>query len=112
MKPKCCLKNEIEKPICVCSYEELFSILGKKWVVLILRIIHIFGSSGYNEIFNKISGITPKAFGDKLRILENSGLIERKVVSEQPLRTEYSLSFEGEKLLASLGPFFDEVLKL
>ena len=108
MSSECCLKKEIEKPACICYHEELLSVLGKKWAVLILRIIQSFGVSNYNEIFGKISGITPKAFGDKLRILENGKLIERKVIMDQPLRTKYSLTFEGEKLLASLKPFFKD----
>ncbi len=110
MKPECCLKSEIAEPICICPHEELFSVIGKKWAVLILEIIHSLGAPGYNEVFGKISGITPKAFGDKLRVLEKNGLIERKIVSQEPLRTEYSLTSEGGKLLANLRPFFDDSL--
>jgi DNA-binding HxlR family transcriptional regulator len=107
MNQECCLKSE-EKPICICSHETTLSVIGKKWAVLILRILKSSGTAGYNEIFGQISGITPKAFGDKLKILETSGLIEKKIVSDKPFRTDYSLTSEGEQLLAGLEPFFSE----
>jgi DNA-binding HxlR family transcriptional regulator len=121
MNQECCLKKE-EKPtphqsrqrrddtgqVCVCSHEKTLSIIGKKWAVLILRILKSSGTAGYNEIFGQISGITPKAFGDKLKILETSGLIEKKIVSERPFRTDYSLTSGGEQLLSGLEPFLSE----
>lgn len=81
--------------------------LGKKWAVLILRIINASKTCSYNKIFSQISGITPKAFGDKLRILESNGLVKKKLVSSKPLRTKYSLTLEGKKLLSTLEPFFE-----
>lgn len=105
MNSECCLKNE-KRPVCICANEERLSVLGKKWAVLILRIIGTSGTAGYNEVFRQISHITPKAFGDKLRILESKNLIARKIIHERPVRTEYALTPEGEKLLETLEPLF------
>lgn len=107
MDTSCCVIHEEGKPICICPYEDSLSVLGKKWAVLILRIINSSNSASYNKIFSQISGITPKAFGDKLGILGSNGLVKKKLVSSRPLRTEYSLTLEGKKLLSTLEPFFE-----
>jgi DNA-binding HxlR family transcriptional regulator len=39
-----------------------------------------------------IQGITPKVLTERLRELEQLGIIRRKIVSEYPLRVEYSLT--------------------
>jgi DNA-binding HxlR family transcriptional regulator len=107
MNQECCLKSE-EKSVCICSHEKMLSVIGKKWAILILRIINASRAAGYNEVFTQISGITPKAFGDKLKILENSGLVEKQIVSERPFRTEYFLTSDGQQLLTAMEPFFSE----
>ena len=107
MNQGCCLKSE-EKSVCICSHEKKLSVIGKKWAILILRIINTSGTAGHNEIFTQISGITPKAFGDKLKILENSGLVEKQIVNERPLRTRYFLTYDGKQLLTAMEPFFSK----
>lgn len=101
----CCLKPE-EKSLCTCAYEELFDVIGKKWAVVILNLLRSHGSLGYNEIFNKISGITPKSFGDKLKLLEERRLIARRI-TEKPLRTTYTLTDEGRNLSGHLLSIFE-----
>lgn len=105
MNLKCCLKPE-EKSLCTCAYEELFDVIGKKWAVVILNLLRSHESLGYNKIFNKISGITPKAFGDKLKLLEERRLIARRI-TEKPLRTIYTLTDEGRNLSGHLLSIFE-----
>lgn len=110
MNSECCLKPQ-EKQLCTCSYEEVFHLVGRKWTVVILNLLHSYGSLGYNAMLAKISGITPKAFGDKLKALEEKGLIE-KHVTEKPLRSTYSLTTEGKRLSEGLSPFFNATKEL
>lgn len=106
MSTECCVKDGRGAPACVCAHEELLSLIGKKWAVLILRLLREPGTAGYNEIFRNISGITPKAFGEKLQLLERAGFVARSVRSEQPRRVDYALTAAGKDLLASLEPLF------
>lgn len=103
MNTECCLKPQ-EKSLCSCSYDELLDIIGKKWTVVILRLLHAYGSLGYNEMLKKISKIAPKSFGDKLKLLETRGLMARSV-SEKPLRITYRLTPAGKIVLERLNPF-------
>jgi len=104
MDPICCLKPA-EKPYCTCSFDELFAVIGRKWALVILNLLNNYRTLGYNQMLNKISGITPKAFGDKLKLLEEKELVEKNT-NRKPLRTTYALTPKGEEFLLSLLKFF------
>lgn len=104
MNRECCLEP-VEATLCSCPYEELLNTIGRKWAVVILNLLYAHGPLGYNALFAPISGITPKVFGEKLKLLEEEGFITRHI-SEKPLRTAYNLTPEGRMLLESLSPFF------
>lgn len=105
MSTKCCVTKGPGTPVCICAHEDTLALIGKKWAVLILRLLRESGAAGYNEIIRQISGITPKAFGEKLELLEQARLIERMVRSEKPRRVDYALTAEGQQLLTNLEPF-------
>jgi DNA-binding HxlR family transcriptional regulator len=55
-----------------------------------------------------IEGISPKVLTERLRELEQLGIIRRRVVSEYPVRVEYSLTDMGtgfEPVLLSAASF-------
>lgn len=113
MGTACCLKDESERSrSCVCGYEELLAVVGKRWAMLILQLLQARGGSRYNDLFHRIAGITPKAFGEKLKALAEQGVIERTVTSDLPLRTKYSLTPKGEKVLAAIKPLLGKAEKV
>jgi DNA-binding HxlR family transcriptional regulator len=55
-----------------------------------------------------INGISPKVLTERLRELEQLGIIKRRIISEYPLRVEYSLTDMGkgfEPVLLSASSF-------
>jgi DNA-binding HxlR family transcriptional regulator len=55
-----------------------------------------------------IEGITPKVLTERLRELERLGIVRRRIVSEYPVRVEYSLTDMGrgfEPILLSAASF-------
>jgi DNA-binding HxlR family transcriptional regulator len=55
-----------------------------------------------------IDGITPKVLTERLRELEQLGIIRRRIVSEYPVKVEYSLTDLGrgfEPVLVSAASF-------
>lgn len=110
MNQECCLKPS-EKFFCTCSYEDRLELIGKKWALVILNLLYARGPLGYNALFAKISGITPKSLGDKLKLLEEKGLLIRSITAK-PLRVTYQLTPEGKMLLESLSPFFNATKEL
>src|ERR687888_1026049 len=90
-----------------CPIEAAFRIIGKRWTVLIIREI-LRGNTQFNRFMENIQGITPKVLTERLRELEQLGIIRRRIVSEYPLRVEYSLTEVGkgfEPVLLSAASF-------
>jgi DNA-binding HxlR family transcriptional regulator len=90
-----------------CPIETTFKIIGKRWTVLIIREI-LRGNTQFNRFMENIEGISPKVLTERLRELERLGIIRRRIVSEYPLRVEYSLTDIGkgfEPVLLSAASF-------
>ena len=90
-----------------CPIETTFKIIGKRWTVLIIREI-LRGNTQFNRFMKNIDGITPKVLTERLRELEQLGIISRRIVSEYPVKVEYSLTDLGrgfEPVLLSAASF-------
>ena len=90
-----------------CPIETTFRIIGKRWTVLIIREI-LRGRTQFNRFMENIEGITPKVLTERLRELEQLRIIKREIVSEYPIRIEYSLTDIGkgfEPVLLSAATF-------
>ena len=95
-----------------CPIETTFKIIGKRWTVLIIREI-LKGNTQFNRFLENIEGISPKVLTERLRELERLGIIRRKIVSEYPVRVEYSLTDMGkgfEPVLLSAASFSMEYM--
>ena len=87
-----------------CPIENTFKIIGKKFTVLILRNMINGKQNRFNQLLNSIEQSNPKTLTIRLREMEKSGLIKRKVYHhETPVRIEY---YPTEKGLA-LKPILD-----
>src|ERR687883_2050369 len=87
-----------------CPIENTFKIIGKKFTVLILRNIINGKQNRFNQLLNSIEQGNPKTLTIRLREMEKTGLIKRKVYShETPVRIEY---YPTQKGLA-LQPILD-----
>ena len=90
-----------------CPIETTFRIIGKRWTVLIIREI-LRGHTQFNRFMENIEGISPKVLTERLRELEHLGIVRRRIVSEYPVKIEYSLSDLGkgfEPVLLSAASF-------
>lgn len=85
-----------------CPVETTLTLIGNKWIVLILRDL-MTGTKRIGELKKSIHGISQKVLTSQLRAMENNGLVIRKVYAEVPPRVEYSLTALGQ----SLKPILD-----
>ncbi len=81
----------------VCSIAGVLDALGDRWAVLILRDLSL-GLSKYED-FRKSTGVTNATLSDRLRHLEENGLIERQLYQTGPDRYEYVLTRRGGDLM-------------
>lgn len=85
------------RKICPCAVEATVTLIGNKWRILIIRDL-IDGTKRFNELQRSVGGISQKVLTENLRILEEHGLVDRKVYNEIPPRVEYSLTETGMSL--------------
>lgn len=87
-----------ERPVAVrpCSLAAAMEVLGERWTLVALREM----AYGVHR-FAKIAGYTGASrdiLADRLRKLEQAGVIERRPYSEHPPRYEYHLTAAGRDL--------------
>ena len=115
-----------------CPIYNTFDLIGKKFTILILRDIMLYGKKRFSELLGSVENINSKTLSLRLRELERDGLIRRHVYPEMPLRVEYELTETAMHLrpvLEQMGEFsarfcatdvfrdrkpraFDQVLKM
>lgn len=80
------------------TYRQLEDVVGCKWSVSVLHAVAA-GIYRPGALERHIPGISTKVLSERLRKLTGYGLLSRQVYAEVPLRTEYSLTQNGQKLI-------------
>jgi DNA-binding HxlR family transcriptional regulator len=80
-----------------CPVSRAVTVLDGKWTILVVRDL-LSGTKRFGELRRSLAGISPKTLTDRLRSLEEHGLIERRIYAEVPPRVEYSLTEAGRTL--------------
>src|SRR3989337_474348 len=73
---------------------DALNVLGHKWV---LRIIRQLGerTQRFCELQDALGGANSATLSQGLKLLQDEGLIDRRIVSEMPPWVEYSLTTKG-----------------
>jgi DNA-binding HxlR family transcriptional regulator len=87
-----------------CPIDNTFKLIGKKFTVLIIRDM-MKNKTRFNQFLDSIEGINPKILSARLKEMEKTGLIKRKVYSEIPVKVEYFLTEKG----TALKPILDQM---
>jgi DNA-binding HxlR family transcriptional regulator len=92
------------KERCICPLGEVMDVISKKWALLIINMIGNNQRIRYNKIMEGLKGINSKTLSDRLKELEEYGLIKREAYAEIPPRVEYSLTKDGVELAKAMLP--------
>ena len=85
-----------------CTVNQTVKYLTKKWTLLI--ILELYKGQGYTRRFSELrealDGITPKVLSERLKELEEEGILTRDVdVTAFPVKTEYTLTESGLEIV-------------
>jgi len=97
--------------ICLCPLEGVIDTISKKWALLIINILGNHVRLRFNELMAGLRGISPKTLADTLHLLQGEGFLRREAFAEIPPRVEYSLTKDGEELLAAIRPLLQWAAK-
>jgi len=82
----------------ICPVARTAEIISGKWTLLIIRDL-ASGVKRFNQLERSLHGISPKTLSERLRSLEEEGVIVRQTFAEVPPRVEYSLTEKGYDLV-------------
>ena len=91
-----------------CPIHNTFDLVGRKFTILILRDMMLYGKKRFNELLDSVEDINSKTLSLRVREMEDDGLVTRHVFDERPLRVEYELTEKAMKLrpiLETMGEF-------
>ena len=81
-----------------CAVAACAAIIGAKWTALLVHDLSE-GPRRFSELEHSCSGISPRTLAERLRALEQEGILERRSYPESPPRVEYELTAKGDALL-------------
>jgi len=82
----------------ICPVARTAGIISGKWTLLLIRDL-TSGVKRFNQLERSLCGISPKTLSERLRSLEEEGIILRQTFAEVPPRVEYSLTEKGRDLV-------------
>ena len=82
-----------------CPLARAAEILGDRWTLLIVREL-LLGTRHFNDLERGLPGISRALLAERLRRLQKMEVVEKRVVSTKPRRTEYRLTMAGQELQA------------
>jgi DNA-binding HxlR family transcriptional regulator len=80
-----------------CPIASTLDLVGDKWSLLVVRDL-LYGKQTYGEILNSPEAIPTNILADRLKRLEQNGLVERTAYQDRPVRYAYRLSDKGKDL--------------
>lgn len=80
-----------------CPIASTLDLVGDKWSLLVIRDM-LHGKRTYGELADSPEGIPTNILADRLRRLEDAGIILRAAYQDRPVRYAYTLSDKGKEL--------------
>src|SRR4051812_19873564 len=91
-----------------CPAGRAMELVAHKWTIHILFALHEAGGPArFGQLQRAVAPITQKELTKRLRDLERSGLVHRRVFAEVPPRVEYRLTKLGLTLMPALTGLHD-----
>jgi DNA-binding HxlR family transcriptional regulator len=81
-----------------CAVAKALDVVGDRWTLLIVRELTVRGASRYTDLRNGLPGIATNLLADRLRELEQAGVITREDAPPPIATTLFELTLRGEQL--------------
>jgi len=85
-----------------CPVANSLDIVGDRWTLLVVRDL-LRGRTRFSELQQTVEGIPTSVLSNRLKLLEQEGVIVRRMYSDHPPRAEYVLTPKGHALGVVVG---------
>ena len=86
----------------LCPIAGALDVLGDAWTLLVMRDLLFYDKHRFAEFLDSPEGISTNILAERLKRLEQRGLVERRRYQQRPPRDEYYLTARGHDLLPVL----------
>ena len=100
-------KSKAPPPPKGCPMGACMELLGGAWTTNVVWQLS-GGPRRFGELMRDIPGISPKVLTERLRALEEKGVVTREVMPSSPPSVEYALSEVGHELV----PVIDSIVRV
>lgn len=93
-----------------CPVARTLDIVGDRWTLLIIRDV-FDGKRRFSHLLESLPGISSNLLADRLKRLEDRGMLTRRFYTSHPPRAEYWFTDKGQafgKVLASMRDWGEE----
>jgi len=95
------MRGSKHSPALCARFHRASELIGRRWTGAIIFVL-LKSRSRFAELGAAIPDITDRMLSDRLRELEDEGMVERTVVPETPVRVEYALTKKGRALASAI----------
>jgi DNA-binding HxlR family transcriptional regulator len=82
---------------CCSAYHAAIELIGKRWTGAILFVL-LDGPLRFSEVKVLVPDLSDRLLSERLKELEQEGIVERRVTDGVPVRIEYALTEKGQAL--------------
>jgi DNA-binding HxlR family transcriptional regulator len=90
-------------PACCPRLHEAVELVGKRWTGAILAVLLQGGRMRFSEIAQAVPALSDRLLSERVKELEQRGMVERRVGGASPARVEYELTRMGRDLAPALS---------
>jgi DNA-binding HxlR family transcriptional regulator len=102
-------KRQESHALCA-RFHKAVELVGSRWTGALIQLM-MSGPKRFCTLREAVPEISDRMLSERLRSLENEGIVERLVFAETPVRVEYKLTHKGEALqpaLKALGKWAEQ----
>jgi DNA-binding HxlR family transcriptional regulator len=86
-----------------CPVARTLELVGERWTLLIVRDLLRHGARRFQDLLVSLPGLAPNVLSERLKLMEQHGLVARRFYSDHPPRAEYALTEAGAELRTVVG---------
>jgi DNA-binding HxlR family transcriptional regulator len=82
-------------------FHHAVEVMGKRWTGVILRAL-LHDVTRFGDLRAVVPGLSDRMLAERLRELQDEGIVERHVYPDTPVHIEYVLTAKGHELEAAI----------